>query len=327
MNDTAIEWQADVRLMTHPLMLITFAKLFAITGLVMGALMTGLLLIDDDADAVPQMLALMGMILLGLMVLFALISLLLFHNRMRMRFRVDAHAAEAEMIDTRALKANKLAIVAGALTGKPGVAGAGLLAASNTGQKTVWSAVAKARYYKPWRAVALSNGWRTIVTLYCTDANYDAVACFVEQAMAARPAEAKKPHKNPLPKLLLHTVLIVAACLPLFHLPDLDESAMLPALLVLAFALASLWLIPVLAWAVFAGLGWLAWLEVAAQMEVRTSMFDGSVYRAYEVMSGDGYAQLALTAAGAAYLVWLCVGLLRGRIRAGLAGDLAEMAG
>jgi hypothetical protein len=95
----------------------------------------------------------------------------------------------------------------------------------------------------------------------------------------------------------------------------------------LCFALASLWLIPVMAWAVFLGLGWLAVLELFAQNETRTSMFDGTSYRAYEVMSGDDYALLVVAALGSAYLIWLCVGLLRGRIRSALAGDMAEMAG
>jgi len=323
----AIEWETDIRLMTHPLMLANFAKLIVITGAIMAALMSFMALVTDDAKAIPQMLLLTGICLGIIAVLFALVSLVFFRNRMHMRFKVDGKGAEVEMIDKRALAANKVAVVAGVLAGKPGVAGAGLIAASNTRQQTVWNAVAKVHFHKAWRVISLSNGWRTIVTLYCTEANYDAVASLVERAMSVRSPAARGKHKNPLPRLLLHTALIIVACVPLFHLPDLEESALLPALLVLAFALASLWLIPVLAWAMYACLGWLAVLEVLAESEMRTSIFDGSSYRAYEVMSDNDYAQLAVTAIGAAYLVWLTVGLMRGRIRSALAGDMAEMEG
>jgi hypothetical protein len=325
-----LSWETDVRLVTHPLMLANFAKLFAITAFIMGALLSFMLLVTDDARAIVPMLEMIGIIIAGLAVLSFLICLVVFRNRMRMRFRLDAKSAEVEMTDTRAKTANKIAVVAGILSGKPGLAGAGLLAQANTQQKAVWSAIARAHYHPAWRAITLSNGWRTVVTLYCTPENYDAVAVAVRDALAARPAGVKRKlrdKKNPLPKLLLHTALIIVACVPLFGLPDLDESAILPALLTLCFALATLWLVPVMAWAVFLGLGWLAVLELLAQSETRTSMFDGRTYQAYEVMSGDDYALIGAAALGSAYLIWLCVGLMRGRVRSALAGDMAEMEG
>jgi hypothetical protein len=326
----ALSWETDVRLITHPLMLANFAKLFAITAFIMGALLSFLFLVTGETRSILPMLEMVGIIIAGLAVLSFLICLVVFRNRMRMRFRLDAKAAEVEMTDTRAKTANKIAVVAGILSGKPGLAGAGLLAQANTQQKAVWGAIARAHYHPAWRAITLSNGWRTVVTLYCTPENYDAVAAAVRDALAARPAGVKRKlrdKKNPLPKLLLHTALIVVACVPLFGLPDLDETAILPALLTLCFATATLWLVPVMAWAVFLGLGWLAVLELLAQSETRTSMFDGTSYRAYEVMSGDDYALIVAAALGAAYLIWLCVGLMRGRVRSALAGDMEEMEG
>jgi hypothetical protein len=331
-SDTSpiLAWETDVRLITHPLMLANFAKLFAITAFIMGALLGFIFLVSGETRGIVPMLEMVGIIIAGFAVLSFLICLVVFRNRMRMRFRLDAKSAEVEMTDTRAIKANKLAIVLGALSGKPGVAGAGLIAQSNRQQKAVWSAIARVHYHPAWRAITLSNGWRTVVTLYCTPENYDSVAAAVRTALDARPASVKRKirdKKNPLPKLLLHTALIIVACVPLFGLPDLDETAILPAMLTLCFAMATLWLVPVMAWAVFGGLGWLAVLELFAQNETRTSMFDGTSYRAYEVMSGDDYALLVAAALGSAYLIWLCVGLMRGRVRSALAGDMAEMEG
>lgn len=321
-----LQWELDVPLLTHPLMRGAFVRLMLLTGLLMSALLGGLMLVTGDPEAIVPMLGMVLAVLAGLSVLFVLVILVVFGNRMSMRFAVDARGARAEVTDRRAARSNRLAVLVGTLAGKPGLTGAGLLAQSGSEQSVAWKAVARVRYYPRWRAIALSNSWRTVLILYCSPGNYDTVAALVAQRLEARPAEAKAPRRSPLPGLLLRTGLTVLAALPLFALPDLPEEALLPALLVLAFALAALWLIPVLGVAAFAGMLWLLGLEIIAQAELRTSIFDGSVYRAYEVLSGDDMAMLALALVGAAYLVWQTLGLIRGRIRSGLVGDEMESA-
>ncbi|MCB6179261.1 hypothetical protein LHP98_14135 [Rhodobacter sp. Har01] len=323
-TDRALDWAVDVPLMTHPLMRANFVRLMLLTGLLMAALLGGLTAATGDTDAVLPLMGLVAAALAGLSVLFVLVALVVFGNRMHMRFVLDRRGARSEVIDRRAARANRAARVVGALAAAPGVAGAGILAEASKQQSIAWNAVARVRYYKSWNAIALSNSWRTLVTLYCTPANYDTVAAAVARALEARPAAAKAPRKSPLPALLLRSALTVLAAAPLFALPDLPEDALLPALLTLAFALASLWLIPVLGLAVLGGLAWMSVLEIVAQSEVRTSTFDAAAYRAYEVMSGDDIAILALAVVGAAYLVWQTLGLTRGKIRSGLVGDEQE---
>ena len=142
--------------------------------------------------------------------------------------------------------------------------------------------------------------------------------------MKRHPATASS-RRNPLPELLLHTVLVIGAMVPVFTLPHPVEIDLFLPLLTLCFALASLWLVPILAWVVFGGLGliWLHTLQMA--LAERRSMFGRSLYRAYEVLSGDDIAHLVAAGLGTAYLVWLCLGLLRGRMASGLAGDMAEL--
>lgn len=322
-----MEWQTDIRLMTHPLMLANFAKMLGITWFVVSALLSFLMAVTGSPDAILPLVGAMTLVCLGIAVLFALVALVFFGNRIRMHFRVDAKYADAKMADARASAANKVAVVAGVLTGRPGVTGAGLLAASNSEQRIAWNAVAKVRYHKAWNAITLGNSWRTMVTLFCTAENYEAVAAAVAKAMEARPALAKAVRKSPLPRLLLYTLLTVAACIPLFLLPDLDENALFPALLVLAFALTALWLVPVFGWAVFAGLGWLVLLEVMEQNRLHDSFLGRGQFSGWDVLSADDQAGLVLAALGAAYLIWQSLGLLHGRIRSALAGDMAEAGG
>lgn len=326
-SSAALEWDNDIRLMSHPLMLANFAKLMAISGFIMAALLSGMMAVSGSADAIPQMLELTAIVLGVIAVLYVLVALLFFGGRMHMHFEVDAKGASAAVADRRADRANTLAIVVGTIAGKPGVAGAGLLAASNSEQRIAWNAVAKVRYHRRWNAISLANSWRTMATLYCTAENYDAVAVMVARALDDRPIAAQKAKKSPLPKLLLHTLLTILACIPLFLLPDLDQTALLPGLLTLCFALASLWLIPVLGWAAFAGVGWLAVLELMEQSRIRTSMFDGSSFSGWSVLSGDDQAMLVFAGIGTAYLVWQTLGLIRGRIRSGFFDDMEEAEG
>ena len=323
-QQTALTWETDVRLMTHPLMLANFAKLFVIAGIIMAALMTFMMVITGQIDHIVPVLELIGICLGVVVVLFFFVSLAVFRNRMHFRFHVDGNSAGVELIDKRAETASTVAVVAGVLEANPTLVGAGLIGMSTSNQKAVWSSIERVRYHPSWKTISLSNGWRTVINLFCTPENYDEVAALVREAMAAQPG--RKKHKNPLPMMLLRTVLVAAACVPLFFLPDLDESAMLPALLTLTLGLTAVWLIPVAAWAVLGCLGWLAVLEVLAMNEVHTSIF-GDTFHNYEVIDGDGQAALVFSAIGAAYLIWLCSGYIRGRIVSGLAGDEAEMEG
>jgi hypothetical protein len=303
-------------------MLANFAKVFVLAGGIMAALMCFMMWVTDQLRNVVPMLELIGICLGVVVVLCFLVSLVVFRNRMHFRFRVDDKSAEVELIDTRAKTANAVALVGGVLTGEPALAGMGLIGMSGTKQSAVWSAIVRARYHPACHTVSLSNGWRTVINLFCTPENYGAVAAAVYDTLAAQPPRERR--KSPLPMMLLRTALVIAACIPLFFLPNLDQSATLPALLTMAMVLTAIWLIPVMAWAALAGLGWLAVLEAMAMNETHTSMF-GETYRNYELLSGDEQAGLVLAALGSAYLTWLSVGLLRGKVRSGLAGDMAEM--
>lgn len=320
-KQSVLTWESDVRLLLHPLMLRDFAKLLLLTGAIMAALLSFLLAVSGQADTILPTLAMAGVCMGGLAVLFVLVILAFFRNRMHMRFRIDGKGASSAVSDRRADIGNRLAIAAGALAGKPGVAGAGMLGRAGDSRRIAWNAVEKVRFYPAWHAIALGNSWRSVVTLFCTPENYADIATAVAGALAARAPRTKT--RSPLPKFLLRTVLAVLASTPLFLLPELEEGAILPALLVMAFALTEIWLIPLAGWVVFAGLIWLAGLEIAALNESHRSIFGGT-FQSYEVLSDDDIAMLVLAALGAAVLVWQSVGYLRGRIMSALTGDMAQ---
>jgi len=316
----ALSWETDIPIATHPVMLANFALLFVISGLVTGALLTFILAMIGRVADIQIMWERTGLATLVLFLLSLLVATFVFGNRLPMRFSLDAEAAESEMTDSRARTAQRAAKALSWMAGRFGLAGAGLIAETSARQHILWSAVAKAHFHPLLRTISLSNGWRTVLILFCNEQNYDAVAAAVHTGVAARQLHR---FASPLPQLLLRTFLVLLCSMPLFAIPYVEKDGVLPALLVFCFGLAAVWLEQRFAWLAAVGLAWMATLVLIALFKIRESLFGGT-YRSYQVLDGGDLVTLALAAAGAGYLLWLFASLLRGQVRSGLAGDLLE---
>ena len=319
--DEIIQWALNVPI-THPLMVLTYIKMFAVTALIMTALFSFMSAVTGSAQLIPFALEFTAVICGGLAVVVGLVTALLFRHGMAMQFRVAPQGADMAVVDRRARNVNRTALIAGVVSGKPQMAGAGLIAQASSRQHASWHSIARAKYYPRWRAIALANSWRTLFVLYCTPDNYQRVAAFVSQAMAQPRLPARK---SPLPRLLLRSGLAVIASLPLFYLPSPIAVDPLAPLLVVSFALAAIWLVPLVAYAIFAGLLWIAGFAVLTGLTPFHSDIDNSVLPRYELMGTDDWVGVAIAGLGAAYLVWLAMRLLRGCIESALAGDMADM--
>ena len=314
----AMNWEMDVAVGTHPLMLIGYARIVAISILLTSGLLVFLMVAVGNGDHAAPLIGMMAVIGFGLFLFMLLIALTFYRNRMRMAFSVDAIGASALVVDRRAKAASQVAIVVGTLAADPGLAGAGLIAASTSRQSVNWRGIESARFYPRWRAIALANSWRNVLILFCRDDNYQSVADAVRMALAARPLTSRK--NSPLPRLLLRTALAVAATAPLFWLPDNLEIGAFPPFIILCFALATIWLVPLLAWVVIGGLLLMFFGALINGFALGVSLF-GEGLTNYSVLNGDDWARLALALLGGGYLLWLSIATLRGRIASALAGD------
>ncbi|NJL07869.1 MAG: hypothetical protein HC900_06090, partial [Methylacidiphilales bacterium] len=115
-----MQWEIDVPVVTHPLMLASYAKLFALTALLMGGLLSFLMAVSGSPDAILMMLAISAGISFALFVVGVLAMAVIYRNRMSMRFTLDRKGARAETIDRRASAVSTATIVLGTLAGKPG---------------------------------------------------------------------------------------------------------------------------------------------------------------------------------------------------------------
>lgn len=308
-----LDWRIDVGLITEPLLLMMYLKVMVISAAIMAALLAFLAAVTGSFDAILPLLGLVGIVLVVVMLLSLFAAAIVMRNRFAMRFVVDGRGVRQLAVDRRASAASTAAVVLGAVAGSPGTAGAGLLAKAQANRSTTWSAVASVRYHPSRHAIALRNSWRTTILIFCTAADYDAVAARVAREVAAH-AGGRRPRPNPLPGLIGLSLVVVLACLPFFVLPYPFELDLFAPILTLCFALTALWLVPFLGVVAIAGLAWM-WVEIAARA-------DGAL----RLSRPDEWAPLAITAVATVALVALIVALIRGRIGSGLAGDEEEMA-
>ena len=324
-REPALEWQVDVSLLGQPTMLANFVKVIAIAFVVMSGLLIFLSIAAGNGASIWPLMQLTLVCVGFVAVLFLFVMVVVFRNRMTMRFAVDERGARSAQIDRRARAGAKAAIAVGALSGNPNLLGAGLISQSTSSQTMRWSALRSASFSPRWRAIKLANGWRTVMALYCLPENYELVAERVRRALASNPPSRER--RGPLTGYLLRTALVVVASAPLFNLPTpMHVEAFVP-FLILCFALAAVWLIPVLAWVVLGGLAWLAVEVVAVAMSPYHSVIAAGAFPLFRLMGDDDWVAAALAVVGAAYLAWLSYALLRGRTQSALARDMSEMGG
>lgn len=143
---TPLIWERDVPLLTNPAILRSVLLLWLVTAGVMSALVGGIVAATDGLKSAVPIVEMCLTIVGGLVLLSFLIMMLLFGNRMRMAFAIDERGVVARVIDRRAKATNRLAFLMGMLAGRPGAAGAGLIAMRDEERSAVWSSIVEARY-------------------------------------------------------------------------------------------------------------------------------------------------------------------------------------
>lgn len=125
----------------------------------------------------------LGLIAL-LLILTWLLIMLVYRGKYEVEFVLDNNGV---LCRTKARQAkrnrvmNSLTVILGLLTGKPTVAGAGLLAQSRQEVFIRWSHVTKVKYKPQRHTVLIRSGWTDQIALFCTQDNYDLVERLIRQ--------------------------------------------------------------------------------------------------------------------------------------------------
>jgi len=305
----ALEWQARLRLF-GPLMLWQLLRLSVLSALLVVLLLGFFMALQDGIDALRPVALIGGVAALSLFVL-CLLALLLLGGSIAMTFRVDRRGAATAVVDRRARGYAWAALVLGAATGKASAAGSGLLALTSSDRAIDWNEVASVRAHRRSGTIALCNSWRTVLLLAVPPERFDEVMAFIETARARVPAGS---HRNPLPRLLLFTLSLFLAVVPLMLLPWPFELDLFWPLLTFCFAQATLWLVPLFGWVVLVGAGVILVELLSLGLEEHQSQFGGEAWRPLLSLDAGEAAALGLAALGLAWLVVFSLLALRGRI-------------
>lgn len=315
-------WEMEMGLLTNPLILRQLVTLLAMTGLLMSGLLSFLFAVQGEWGSIPMVLLITLAAVGSVALLMVLVIVLFFGNRFRVRFAVHEQGIEWAVVDRRARAGNRLAALLGMLGGSPSAAGAGLMGMAREHESYSWRGFAGASYHPRWHGIALRNRWRTVAFLACTPGNYPQVAAYVHEHISAPAAGHAAAGRSPLPRLLGRSLLVVLASLPVFLLPYPFELDLLLPLIMLCFALATIWLVHLFGWVVIAAALWIAAEILHIALRTRESIFPwrGS-YRTFEVLDSGDWLALALAAAGLAYLVVFSWRAARGHLPAALIED------
>ncbi len=299
----ALSWEADIALVNNPLVVRQLMVVALGSGLFMALLLTFISATTGDFEAIPTMLLIALLAAVGLGLLLFLVALALFGNRTRVRFTIDDEGARWETVDQTVRVGSRAALLTGILSKSPQTAGTGALAASRENEALRWDAVCSVGYNTRQRMITLRNSWRPIGMLICLADNCEEVLNYIN-ARVAPSSGRTKPAWRPLIRALLRTALVILAAAPLFTLSSYPfELDLLLPLVLLMFALATVWFIPLFGWVVM-GCGGV----VTAQITL-LALSDAAYW--------DGYQQAALILSyvGLAYLAWASWRSVRGRTR------------
>jgi len=296
-------WEADITLLSNPLFIRQLMLVAIGAGLMMAFIMIFVFAATGEFDAIPMMILISFLSIIGLGVFFFLITLIFFGNRTTVRFTVDDKGAYWETIDKRAKTLNRLTILFGILGRSHQAAGAGVLATAREKEFVAWLHLERVEDSRRHLMITLRNSWRPVMMLICLSENYDTVLQFAKRKVVAKPLQ-KAQGPKPISKGLTRTIFVCLAAAPLFYLssPFVLDYDIFMTLLMFFFALATVWLVPLFGWVVIA-----SGIIVAIQL-IFSGIGDFIFLYAHE--------QLIFLVAflGLVYLIWFSWRSIKGKI-------------
>lgn len=173
----AIQWQISVSIIKNSVIVKQL-------GIAIG-LPFGLVILIIGVNSGNSLDTLYALGLIGAMLLFTwLLIMAVYRGKYDTEFLLDDKGAVCRTQAKQARKnriINTLTAVFGLISGKPAVAGAGILAQSRQEVFLRWSHITKVKYKARSLTILLRGGWTEQIALFCTKENYTHVKQFVMQ--------------------------------------------------------------------------------------------------------------------------------------------------
>ncbi|MCY0154742.1 hypothetical protein OEG86_23810 [Hoeflea alexandrii] len=183
MMSDPIAWTVNVPLLTTPIIVRQLAAVTMIPLAILALLLIGLAWLEGNLHQLGAILrAILGVSAILLVLVLAAV-VLFFNNRMTVSFEIDADGVRSRVVDRRAKFGRTLAIVLGALARNPTVAGAGLLARSNSSRFTGWDEIRSLETDQKRHSVLLRSNRLVLDAVFCTEDNFTDVKSTIEKAI------------------------------------------------------------------------------------------------------------------------------------------------
>lgn len=312
-----VSWNIAIPLVTNSFIVYQTTILCLVTGVVMSLLLGFILIMQGELSAIPQLLGISGIIVIGLWILMMLIMIIVFGNKMPVRFTINKKGITAQMTSPIGKKANRLAVILGLLMKKPGVAGSGLIALSQESVSYDWKNIVKVKYDRQKRQILMSNSWRPLVAIHCLPENFEQAESLVKSYFTS-----KLVVQNPVPTLFLRTILVFLATVPILMLDYPFKIDLFLPIFIFCFAQATIWLVPlfgyIVIFAVLLTFGTILWQGFTIHQS--TLSFLGS-YRGFELLQTEEWLGLVLAFGGMMYLIWMSWRAIKGKYVSALFAD------
>ncbi|MCP4115545.1 MAG: hypothetical protein GY737_09095 [Desulfobacteraceae bacterium] len=302
--------------MTNPLISGAWFKAMGAAYLLCMFMLGTVFIGTGEWEGLPMIAGIFALATGGIALVGLLIMLVVFGNRFKARFTVSERGVVYEGLDNRARSLARMGVMAGFSGGDSQAADPGPVDTSRERVSLDWGGAFSVRYKPRRHTVVLRNQWRDLMHLYCTADNYGAVRAHVEKMIrekGTRTRSAKRP--SVLPKAIGVTLLVMLACLPLLALNDITRLDLFAPILILAFSLATIWLIPLFGWVVLPSVGYvLVQLAVGLTEYREFKLVNTYRYRSYEMLDSGEWIILLLALAALFYLARLSWRAVRGRL-------------
>ena len=304
------------------------------------ALLVPVFIATGELSNIPMVLIIFAGVVFGFAMFGFLIMFLILGKRSHARFTLSDKTILYENMDNKAKKLSLAAVLSSGLLKSFASAGVGVLSLSNEAVILKWESIAKAVYDPGHSTICLRNSYRELLHLYCSPENYDivkqrvadqiiknqtSIAPILTDQASIDLVSSQTQASSPIIRIILPTIMVVLACMPLYALNDITKLDVLIPFLIMTFSLIMVWMIPLLGWVTMLMGGYIVFQVIGALLLLREhKQASSNLYRKYEVLGAGEWIIIVLAGAGLIYLAWISIKLINGKMNPVLKQDVNE---
>lgn len=176
----ALTWRVEVPLITNRFIVLDTLLGCVATTVISGALLAAIFGWGGGMKGVMAGLTFAGAMGLFILVMSVFTLVVIFGNRWPLEFEVGEHGVVMRNVSEKAHAIHRLSWILALVTGRPLMAGPGLIAQSREVIGVPWEDVRSVRRYPSLGVIGIRGGPLENVRLYCTPSNYADTAQRVE---------------------------------------------------------------------------------------------------------------------------------------------------